>query len=615
MSTEKKAAYSAWSNIFYSIRLHWRARPFTLICCAVSALVGVSLPFVSILMPKIVIDNITAGVTPSEFILSVGGMALLLAVLSSAKSYADLITHESVGTISILKHLQTIMHKHLVMDYEVLESPGYAKLGEKAWRAMQSNHSPASNIPRNLSQLIMNVLGFLAYGTVIVSVHPLIILFLAVSAGINWLALARARKIERDTREERSKLQGKLWYIQKVSKEPSGGKDIRLYDLGSLIRGIFQKVLVTSTAKEHKVATGDMKAQLADAVLSLIRDGAAYAFLIYLLMNGEMTLGNFVLVFAAIGAFAGWLSGILTSSSDLMRALSEMSDIRAYVDVPDISNTGAGHTLPSGDQLPPAITLRNVGYTYPEAKEPTLSGIDLEIEPGERIAIVGANGAGKTTLIKLLCGLYKPTSGEITLGGVDITRYNRDEYFSLFSTVFQDIHLFCSDIASNISQQPPEQTDDEKVKRCLVMSGLMEKVSGLEKGISTLLVRRVHTDAIELSGGEKQKLALARALYKDAPVIILDEPTAALDPIAESEIYQRYAELTEGRTSIYISHRLASTRFCDRILLIDGGGIAECGTHDELMRAGGKYAEMFNVQSHYYKDGEETGNEEAFLLA
>ncbi|CAM3596288.1 ABC transporter ATP-binding protein [Paenibacillus lupini] len=615
MSTEKKAAYSGWSNIMYSMQLHWRARPLTLICCAVSMLVGVGVPFVSIYMPKIVIDNITAGVTPSEFILSVGIMALLLAALSSAKSYADLITHESVGTISILKHLQTIMHKHLNMDYEVLESPGYAKRGEKAWRAMQSNHSPASNIPRNLSQFLMNVLGFLVYGTVIVSVHPLIILFLAISAGINWLALSRARKVERDTREERSKLQGKLWYLQKVSKESSGGKDVRLYDLSSLIRGIFQNVLGTSTEKEQKVATGDMKAQLSDAVLSLIRDGAAYAFLIYLLLNGEMTLGNFVLVFAAIGAFAGWLSGILTSASELIRALSELSDIRDYLDVPDLSNTGAGHALPSGDLLPPTITLRSVGYTYPEAKEPTLYGIDFEIKPGERIAIVGANGAGKTTFIKLLCGLYKPTCGEITLGGVDITRYNRDEYFSLFSTVFQDIHLFCCDIAGNISQQSPDQTDYEKVEECLVMSGLMDKVRGLEKGESTLLVRRVHTDAIELSGGEKQKLALARALYKDAPVIILDEPTAALDPIAESEIYQRYAELTAGRTSIYISHRLASTRFCDRILLIDGGGIAECGTHDELMRYGGKYAEMFNVQSHYYKEGEVADHEGAFHLA
>jgi len=615
VSRENAAVYSVWSNIVYSMRLHWRARPLTLICCIVSVLVGVGLPFANILMPKIVIDNVTVGVTPGEFILSVGGMALLLAVLSCVKSYVDLITNESVGTISILKHLQITMRKHLVMDFEVLESPGYAKLGEKAQRAMQSNHTPSSNVPRTITQLLMNILGFLIYGAVIVTVHPLIILFLGVSAGINWLALSRARKIEKDTREERSKLQGKLWYIQKVSKESSGGKDVRLYNLSSLISGIFQNVLTTCTEKEKKVATGDMKAQFSDAILSFLRDGAAYAFLVYLLINGEMTLGNFVLVFAAIGAFAGWLSGILNHSSELMRALSELSDIRIYLDVPDISNTGAGHKLPSGDLLPPAITLNNVGYTYPEAKEPTLSGIDLEIRAGERIAIVGANGAGKTTLIKLLCGLYKPTSGEITLGGVDITRYNRDDYYTLFSTVFQDIHLFCCDIAGNISQQPPDQADYEKVEKCLYMSGLIDKVKGLERAESTLLVRRVHDDAIELSGGEKQKLALARALYKDAPVIILDEPTAALDPIAESEVYQRYAELTTGKTSIYISHRLASTRFCDRILLIDGGGIAECGTHDELMRSGGKYAEMFKVQSHYYQESEVVDHEDSLHLA
>ncbi|QHT61010.1 ABC transporter ATP-binding protein [Paenibacillus lycopersici] len=613
--SQEKAAYSAWSNIAYSMRLHWRARPMTLICCAGSALIGVALPFVNILMPKIVIDNLAARVAPGEFILAVGVMALLLAVLSSAKSYADLITNESVGTISILSHLQVSMRKRLHMDFEVLESPGYAKLGEKAGRAMQSNHSPASNIPRFLSQLLLNVLGFLTYGAIIINVHPLIILFLAVSAGVNWLALSRARKIEKDTREDRSKLQGKLGYIHRAAKEPSGGKDMRLYNLGGLFGGIFRNVLGAAEDKEHKVATGDMKAQLSDALLSLIRDGAAYAYLIYLLLNDDITLGNFVLAFAAIGAFAGWLSGIVTHSSELLRAISELSDIRVYLDVPDRSNTGPGHALPAGSSLPPAITLKNAGYAYPDAETPTLSGIDLEIKPGERIAIVGANGAGKTTLIKLICGLYRPTSGEIMLGGVDIARYNRDEYYTLLSTVFQDIHLFCCDIAGNVSQQSPDRTDYRKVRECLALSGLADKVNGLEKGELTQLVRRVHNDAVELSGGEKQKLALARALYKDAPVIILDEPTAALDPIAESEIYRRYAELTDGKTSIYISHRLASTRFCDRILLIDGGGIAECGTHDELMRAGGKYAEMFHVQSHYYKEGDVSEHENAFNLA
>jgi ABC-type multidrug transport system fused ATPase/permease subunit len=185
---------------------------------------------------------------------------------------------------------------------------------------------------------------------------------------------------------------------------------------------------------------------------------------------------------------------------------------------------------------------------------------------------------------------------------VDISKYNRDGYFSLFSTVFQDIHLLTCDIAGNISQAPPETTDYQKVEKCLRLSGLLDKVQSLPAREKALLVREVYDDAIELSGGEKQKLALARALYKDAPVIILDEPTAALDPIAESEVYQKYAELTKGKTSIYISHRLASTRFCDRIFFIDNHRIAEVGSHDELMRLGGKYAQMFEVQAQYYQE-------------
>ena len=239
-----------------------------------------------------------------------------------------------------------------------------------------------------------------------------------------------------------------------------------------------------------------------------------------------------------------------------------------------------------------------------------MKGITLHIKPGERIALVGSNGAGKTTLVKLLCGLYKPTSGTILLAGEDAGTYNRDDYFSLFSTVFQDIHLLTADIAGNISQLPPEEMDNGRVEQCLKMAGFYDKVQGLAKKEKTMLVRMVNDDAVELSGGEKQKLAMARALYKDAPVIILDEPTAALDPIAENEVYQKYAELIRGKTSLYISHRLASTRFCDRILFIDNHTIVESGTHDELMALNGKYAAMFEIQAHYYKEeGGEADNE------
>jgi ABC-type bacteriocin/lantibiotic exporter with double-glycine peptidase domain len=322
------------------------------------------------------------------------------------------------------------------------------------------------------------------------------------------------------------------------------------------IKDLFKSIVGSTEHAERRVATHNMLAQLADGLLILIRDGGAYAFLIYLLFQNKITLGDFVFVFAAIGAFAGWVSGIILQASELSRASFEMSDIRQYLDVPDKSNTGPGIPLPPGEMLPLGISLKGVGYSYPKAEAEALRDINLDIKPGERIAVVGANGAGKTTLVKLICGLYRPKNGSIFVGGIEIDKYNRDEYFTLFSTVFQDIHLLTCDIAGNISQAPPEMTDYKRVEECLRLAGLYAKVQAMPDKEKTLLVREVNDNAVELSGGEKQKLALARALYKDAPIIILDEPTAALDPIAENEVYQKYAELTSGKTSIYISHTL-----------------------------------------------------------
>lgn len=341
---------------------------------------------------------------------------------------------------------------------------------------------------------------------------------------------------------------------------------------------------------------------LVDGLLAFLRDGLAYGYLIYSVLYKDMSIGDFVLYFGAIGGFSNWISGIVTNLTELNRVHLETTDLRSYLEMEDRMNRGKGVELPKEYELPCDIELKNVYYKYPGAEDYTIKNVNLHIKKGEKLAIVGVNGAGKTTLVKLICGLYTPTRGEIYVNGKKSSQYNRDEYYSLFSVVFQDIHLLPVSIAKNITLQLENEIDNEKLDRVLNMAGLMDKVKSLEKGKDTLLVKSVYEDAIELSGGELQKLVLARALYKDAPIIILDEPTSALDPIAENEIYQKYNEFTKERTSIFISHRLSSTRFCDRIILIDGGEIVEEGSHKTLMSKDGKYKKMYDMQSHYYKD-------------
>ena len=246
------------------------------------------------------------------------------------------------------------------------------------------------------------------------------------------------------------------------------------------------------------------------------------------------------------------------------------------------------------------VVFEHVSFQYPSADAPTLKHIDLTFKNGEKIAIVGENGAGKTTLIKLLCGLYAPTGGRILLNGKDIATIAKTSYFDLFSAIFQDYYFLPMTIQQNITASL--DYDREKFDLALQKAEMYDKVYALPKGADTLMDRNVYKDAVDFSGGEKQKLLLAKAMYKDAPILILDEPTAALDPIAENQLYLKYSELTDGKLSFFISHRLSSTRFCDRILFVSGGQITEMGTHEELMAKKGAYYKMFQVQSYYYRE-------------
>ena len=250
------------------------------------------------------------------------------------------------------------------------------------------------------------------------------------------------------------------------------------------------------------------------------------------------------------------------------------------------------------------IRLENVSFHYPESDADIIHNLSLIIHPNEKLAIVGLNGAGKTTLVKLICGLLSPSEGRVLLNGDDISDFNRNKYYELFSAVFQDFSILDVTIAEEIAQCK-DDIDYQKIKECIDYAGLSDTINKLPQGLNTHIGREVYLDGVLLSGGQMQRLMLARALYKNGPILLLDEPTAALDPLAESEIYQKYSDMANNKTSLFISHRLASTMFCDRIILIKDGGINEEGSHEDLLKLNGEYAKLFEVQSRYYKQGKE----------
>ncbi|MCE5236412.1 MAG: ABC transporter ATP-binding protein [Clostridiaceae bacterium] len=599
------------SNAAYMVKLAWRVQKSVLFLCLAQVLLGVALQVLGLFFAPTVLKSVENVAPIGQLLGVILQFALALMLAGALKAYAE--ANTLWGRIVVrLACIEGISEKAALTSYPNMEEQGFLKMMEKAYRTVSSNQEPGEAVWRTLTEIGKSLLGFLIYLALLSSLDPLIALVTLATALAGHFFGKRINEWGYRHREEEAEYARKMEYVTGKADTAALAKDIRIFGMKEWLLDIYH-----STQRLYRAFTASgerayLWADVIDVMLALLRNGVAYAYLIGLVLRQNLSASEFLLYFAAVGGFTAWVTGILSGFSELHKQSVELSGMREFFsyDEPFLFEEGAP-LEPEKDKAY-EIALKNVSFRYAGAEKDALTGISLTLRPGEKLAVVGLNGAGKTTLVKLICGFYDPAEGEVLLNGVNIKQYNRRDYYRMFSAVFQDFSLLAETVAANVAQAD-ENADMGRVRACVEAAGLAEKIESLPNGLMTYLGKEVYEDAPELSGGETQRLMLARALYMDAPMLVLDEPTAALDPIAESELYQKYNALSRGKTSVFISHRLASTRFCDRILFLADGKIAEEGTHEALLKLGGGYAKLFELQSHYYREGGDRLEEEAGL--
>lgn len=601
---KKKPRYHVFQNVTYVTKKLWEWDKSSILYMILSVPITIFLPLCMVYLPKIIVVNIEQNATPMQMILDVGKIALMIMLLTTLEQFIQ--SKNRLHTTKANYCLEeAISKKAMDTDYEIIDRPSTQVKIQKAYELMRNEQDGGfQGILEYFIFILANVLGFTIYTGILSQLHPLIVPLVIVSAILNYFVNRFVNKWIFKHQDNWLKLDYKLAYLTYKSSSFEAAKDIRLYKMNGWFQRTFEKFMNLRIKWTIKMQGMYYLANITEILAIVLRDGVAYAFLIYLVWNQKITVSDFVLYFGLISGFSSWCIRIISGFTKINYHNLAICNLRDYLEYPDRMNRKKGYSLPNQSDLPCEIKFDHVSYQYHEDAAATLQDITFTIHPGEKIALVGSNGAGKTTLVKLLCGLYLPTTGTVSVNGHSSLEYNRDEFYQLFSPVFQDIRLLPISIEKNITLCDKENVDQPRLKQCLELSGMDEVIKRFSNGLDTLLIKDMNEGAVQLSGGQEQKLMLARALYKDAAIMVLDEPTAALDPIAENDMYLKYNELTKQKTSIFISHRLASTRFCDRILLIEQGKIVESGTHDELLALGGQYANMFEIQAKYYREQE-----------
>jgi ABC-type multidrug transport system fused ATPase/permease subunit len=496
------------------------------------------------------------------------------------------------------KFTELLAEKCMSMDFAHTENANVLAQREKAERGMDTTYGSLEIMTFTLNALLSAVITLAGTVYVVGRLSPLLLIVLLAVTVVNMLIVSKLSKGSTQFYKDLIELNRKYSYYTWYLKDNRLGKDIRIYNAVPLISQRIYNYINKEWYMQRTFNRRQNRYTIMTTLLNSAQQALLYGYLGVRVVKSLITVGQFqMLVTAALG-FASSLRGIVENVIGLGRVAEYMNEYRLFLLLPDTARAGDKHVP---DASAHTIEFRNVSFKYPNAENYSLRDVSVMLDTGKKLSVVGRNGAGKTTFIKLLCRLYDPTEGEVLLDGVDIREYRLDEYRALLSVVFQDFKLMAFSVGENIAADIT--ASDERALEAARKAGFDERLQALERGLDTSVYKDFDKNGVEFSGGEAQKIAIARAVYKDAPITVLDEPTAALDPMAEYDIYNRFDSLIGSKTAIYISHRLSSCRFCDSIAVFKDGRIVQYGHHDELVKdTGSEYSSMWTAQAKYYTD-------------
>lgn len=583
-----------FKGLWFFCKFGWKSDKRYIVYNLLYQFVNALIPLVNIAMPKFIIDTLLGDRNPGKLLFYATILTGYNFIASSLSKWLRL----SAFTIrlKVSAEFGQFMHKKLIRaDYENLENPAFLDMKEKANKFLYGDWHGFSYVFDSALMILGQFFTLAGIITIVATLNPAMVLLFIALIGISSIVEAWAKKNDMRLSLEQTHIERGWNYFSSLFEEFSFGKEIRINTLGDWLLNQENEYAKKAISYYRRRNGFYIKSGLVSAFLSFLQQGAAYTYLIFRVLKNAVSIGDFTMYVGAVTSFSNAMKAVMNNFIEVKAYGIYYDAMRNYLEIPDSLRQSGQKSLPSKRHT---IEFCNVSFRYAGQENYALKHITITLKQGDTLSVVGENGAGKTTFIKLLTRLYDPTEGEILLDGINIKEYDYDSYMSLFSAVFQDYKLFAFSLKDNVSLA--RHAEDEEIEAILRKVGLEDRLNSLPNGIHTSIFKNFDENGFEPSGGEGQKIALARALYKNAPIVVLDEPTAALDPKAEFEIYQNFNDLVANKTAIYISHRLSSTKFCDKIAVFEHGSITELGSHDELMQKQGTYARLFAMQAQFY---------------